>query len=83
MCKYCAGKEPLTDKVHEDGSKFDDRLSTKIEFFGSVPVLTSEYKAENFNWPFCNMLSQEQKKFLAKKWAVEIKFCPCCGKKLY
>lgn len=21
--------------------------------------------------------------FLAQKWAVAIKFCPCCGKKLY
>ena len=83
MCDYCEGRKPLTDKTYEDGSKFNDRLSTRIEFIGIVPVIVSEYKTKNFNWPFCNMLSQEQKKFLAKKWAVEIKFCPCCGKKLY
>ncbi|RGU94946.1 hypothetical protein DWW31_05205 [Clostridium sp. AF15-17LB] len=81
MCDYCEGNKPLTDKVYDDGSKFDDRLSTRIEFMGKVPVIISEYKTKNFNWPFCK-LTEEQKTFLACKWAVVIKFCPVCGRKL-
>ena len=81
MCAYCEGKKPLTDKVYNDGSKFDDRLSTRIEFLGRVPVIVSEYKEKNFRWPFCK-LTNEQKKFLAQKWSVGITYCPICGKKL-
>lgn len=55
MCDYCEGRKTLTDKVHENGSKFNDSLSTRIEFFGRVPVITSEYKTKNFNWPFCDL----------------------------
>ena len=81
MCDYCECKKPLTDKVYEDGSKFDDRLSVRIEYLGSIPIIVSEYKKKNFNWPFCK-LTEEQKDFLAKKWAVSINCCPMCGKKL-
>ncbi len=81
MCDYCEGKKPLTDKIYDDGSKFDDRLSTRIEYLGRIPMIVSEYKEENFHWSFCN-LTNEQKNFLAKKWAVEITYCPICGKRL-
>lgn len=83
MCEYCSGKQPLTDKTYDDGSKFDDRLSTRIEKLGKVPVIVSEYKKKNFHWPFCRNLTEEQKEFLSEKWAVKIKFCPMCGEKLY
>lgn len=49
MCEYCEGKTPLTDKVYDDGSKFDDRLSTRIEYFGVNPMIVSEYKKKNFD----------------------------------
>ena len=82
MCDYCEGKKPLTDKIYDDGTKFDDRLSTRIEYLGKMPILTSEYKEKNFHWPFCNKLTNEQKQFLAQTWGVEITYCPICGKKL-
>ena len=82
MCDYCGGKSPLTDKVYDDGSKFDDRLSTRIEYFGEMPMIVSEYKKKNFDWPFCKVLTEEQKGYLAEKWAVNIKYCPMCGRKL-
>lgn len=82
MCDYCEGKKPLTDKIYDDGTEFNDALSTRIEFIGNIPVIISEYKTKNFNWPFCDVLSKEQKTLLAKKWAVEIEYCPRCGKKL-
>lgn len=82
MCEYCEGKKPLTDKIYDDGSKFDDRLSTRIEYMGSVPIIISEYKAKNFHWPFCRTLTEEQRKVLAQRWAVEIIYCPICGEKL-
>lgn len=81
MCDYCEGKKPLTDKVYDDDSKFDDRLSTRIVFIGKVPVIMSEYKVKNFNWSFCRF-TKEQKEFLAQKWAVGITYCPVCGKNL-
>ncbi len=83
MCKYCEGKLPLTDKVYDDGSRFDDRLSTRIEQLGRVTMIVSEYKKKNFHWPFCRGLTETQKDFLSQKWAVPIIYCPKCGKKLY
>lgn len=82
MCDYCEGRKPLTDKVYDDGSKFDDHLSTKIAFWGNVPVIISEYKEKNFRWLFCKELTKEQKRFLAQKWAVPINYCPKCGKRI-
>lgn len=83
MCEYCEGKKPLTDKIYDDGSRFDDKLSTRIEFLGVVPMIISEYKKKNFHWIFCKNMTEEQKEFLSKKWAVPITYCPKCGKKLY
>lgn len=80
MCDYCESEKTLTDKVYDDGSKFDDRLSTRIEFIGKVPVIVSEYKEKNLELPSCR-LTKEQKAFLAQKWAVEITYCPICGKR--
>lgn len=82
MCEYCEGKSPLTDKVYDDGSKFDDRLSTRIEYLGINPMIVSEYKKKNLDWPFCKVLTEEQKRFLTKRWAVNINYCPMCGKEL-
>ncbi|MGF7011966.1 hypothetical protein M2146_002520 [Lachnospiraceae bacterium PF1-22] len=72
----------MTDKEYSDGSRFDDRLSTRIEYIGKVPVLVSEYKEKNFRWPCCKSLSEDNKRFLAQKWSVDISFCPKCGEKL-
>ncbi|NMB95179.1 MAG: hypothetical protein GYA02_00970 [Clostridiaceae bacterium] len=82
MCDYCEGKKPLTDKIYDDGSKFDDMLSTRIEYMGNIPMIVSEYKISNFHWPFCNVLTQEEKKSLSQTWAVTIEYCPKCGSKL-
>ena len=81
MCDYCDGKKPLTDKVYDDGSRFDDRLSTRIEFLGKCPMIVAEYKTPNFGWPVCKW-TEEHKQILEKKWAVNIVYCPVCGKKL-
>lgn len=83
MCEYCGGKKPLTDKVYDDGSKFDDRLSTRIDYIGKVPVIESQVKEKHFHWPFIRKsLTDEQIKFCCSKWAVQIKFCPMCGELL-
>lgn len=83
MCEFCEGKTPLTNKVYDDGSKFDDSQSTRIEYMGKMPTLVSEVKEKHFNWTFIkNKLTDEQIKFCCDKWAVVINFCPICGEKL-
>lgn len=68
MCEYCESKKPLTDKIYDDGTKFDDWLSTRIEYFGETPIIVSEYKKKNFDFPFCMFLTEDQKVCLSQTW---------------
>lgn len=80
MCEYCEGEKPLTDKVYDDGSKFDDSRGISIEYLGKMPILKAYIKPKYFSW--FKYLTDEQIKFLCGDWAVEIVYCPRCGKKL-
>lgn len=88
-CDYCNGVRPLTDKVYEDGSKFDDSRGIRIEKFGKMPILSAYVKEKYFRLTFQNGnsinkygLSDDDIKLLSSKWAVDIKYCPICGKRL-
>ena len=81
MCEYCEGKKPLTDKVYGDGTKFDDYYSTRIEHLeGLNPTLVSEIKRAAFHNYYG--LPEEVYQSFADSWAVEINYCPICGKNL-
>ncbi len=81
-CPYCSGEKPLTDKVFEDGSKFDDFQSIRIDNFGKRPLIVALTKKKYFD--SFSFLSEEQKKTLSFSSCVciEISYCPKCGRKL-
>lgn len=81
MCEYCEGKKPLTDKVYDDGSKFDDSQGMSIGYMGKMPILKAYIKPKYF-FLFRKILNDEQIKIMCGEWAVEIVYCPRCGKKL-
>lgn len=73
MCKYCSGREDISDKIFEDGSKYSDYCCRvwidNSEIFGTVlnvaPVEYHNGKREQHNIH-----------------AFYIKYCPKCGRKL-
>lgn len=73
MCKYCEGKEDISDKVYEDCSKYSDSICRvriyKSEIYGNVLEVTP-VKYEN-----C-------KKYNYRHHEFNIFFCPMCGRKL-
>lgn len=80
MCEYCEGKTPLTDKVWDDGTKFDDMQGNSIEYFGKVPMLISYIREKYFS---CfKYLTTDHIQLMTSRWAVPINYCPACGKKL-
>lgn len=83
-CAYCRMEKPLTDKVYDDGSKFDDRRGISIDRFGKIPILKAYIKPRYFRVGLTNTcgLTNEQIEMLASNWAVEISYCPICGRKL-
>ena len=84
-CAYCRMEKPLTDKVYEDGSNFDDSRGISIDKFGNIFILKAYIKEKFFKvFTHLNMfhLSEEQIKMLTNCWAVEIAYCPICGRKL-
>lgn len=81
-CPYCTGKSPLTDKLFEDGSRFDDMRSIRIQHFGKFPILVAQVRKRYFD---CfHSLTEDQKKSLAigNCFGVIISYCPICGRKL-
>ena len=79
-CEYCRGEKPLTDKIYEDGSRFDDFQGTRIEQFGTRFMLVS-YVNEKYFEHF-KTLKPEQRKYMANNWGITINFCPMCNTKL-
>ena|GEM_PF-2696594 len=79
-CEYCRGEKPLTDKVYDDGSKFDDLHGTRIEYIGKVPVMKSYINPKYFRLfqGLTKNMTDEQIQFLCCQWAIEIKCCPIC-----
>ena len=80
MCEYCEGKKPLTDKVYDDGTKFDDYCSTRVEYLEGYPTLVNEIKRAAFHNYYG--LPEEVYQGLAHSWSIEINYCPICGRKL-
>jgi hypothetical protein len=78
-CEYCNGEKPLTDKVYSDGTKFDDRQGTRIEWMGSQAMLVSYIREQYFDWP---VFKNIDKSIWADRWAVPIAYCPSCGREL-
>jgi len=83
-CEYCRCEKPLTDKVYEDGSKFDDSHGNCIEYLGKVPTIKTYIRPKYFKWfqGLTKNLTDEQVNFLCCQWVVEIGFCPICGESL-
>lgn len=73
MCKYCEGKEDISDKVYKDGSKYSDSICGvriyKSEIYGNVLEVTP-VKYEN------------GKKYNYTHHDFNINYCPMCGEKL-
>lgn len=82
-CEYCRGEKPLTDKVYDDGTRFDDLHGTRIEKIGEVPVLVSYVPPRYFDLFMGLHLSKQTKEFMSCKWAVDIDYCPKCGARLH
>ena len=72
MCKYCEGKEDISNRVFEDGSKFSDYMvRINIEnVFNEKMLVVRPVEYEN----------GERKQFM--KYRFYIRFCPMCGRKL-
>lgn len=73
MCKYCDGKEDISNKKFEDGSTYSDyimqvNIKNDLVFKWSLVVAPIEYK--------------NGKKIKNKYHHFKINFCPMCGKKL-
>jgi len=83
-CEYCRGEKPLTDKIYEDGSRFDDLHGTRIEYIGAVPVIKSYIKPKYIRTfqGLAHCMTDEQIQFMCCQWAVEINICPICGEPL-
>lgn len=72
MCKYCEGKEDISNRVFEDGSKFSDYMvRINIEnVFNEKMLVVRPVEYEN----------GERKQFM--KYTFYIRFCPMCGRNL-
>lgn len=81
-CEYCRGEKTLTDKIYEDGTKFDELRGNRIEYIGRVAWFTS-YINSKYLKMFKGVVRNDQTaKMMACKWAVDIEYCPKCGTKL-
>lgn len=73
MCKYCEGKEDISDKVYEDGSRYSDSICRvriyKSEIYGNVLEVTP-------------VMYENGKKYNYLNHGFNINYCPMCGKKL-
>lgn len=73
MCKYCEGKEDISNKTFSDGSTYSDSICEvriyKNEIYGNVLEVTP-VKYEN------------GKKYNYIHHDFNVNYCPMCGKKL-
>lgn len=72
MCEYCEGKEDISNRVFEDGSKFSDYMvRVNIEnIFDNKMLIVRPVEYHNGK--------KEQK----MKYTFYINYCPMCGRKL-
>ena len=72
MCKYCEGKEDISNKVFEDGSKFSDYMVRVWidEVFNEKVLLVSPVDYED----------GKRKQYM--KYTFYINYCPMCGRNL-
>lgn len=72
MCKYCEGKEDISNRIFEDGSKFSDYIiKVNIEkVFDEKMLIVRPVEYEN----------GERKQRM--KYVFNINYCPMCGRKL-
>lgn len=72
MCEYCEGKEDISNRVFEDGSKFSDYMvRINIEnVFNEKMLVVRPVEYEN----------GERKQFM--KYTFYIRFCPMCRQKV-
>ena len=75
-CKYCRGEKQLTDKIYEDGTRFDDSQGNHIEYYGKMPMLVSYIRPEYFRIQkeITESITDEQIELLCCSWAVDINF---------
>lgn len=72
MSKFCEGKEDISNKTFEDGSKFSDYM-VKVwidKIFNEEKLLESPAEYEN----------GERKQYM--RYVFDINYCPMCGRKL-
>lgn len=72
MCEYCEGKEDISNKIFEDGSKFSDYMVRVWidKVFDNEVLLVSPVEYEN----------GERKQYM--RYTFYINYCPMCGRKL-
>lgn len=72
MCEYCKGKEDISNKVFEDGSKFSDYvIRVWIDnVINKKMLIISPVKYEN----------GKRKHYI--KYVFDIHYCPMCGRRL-
>ena len=72
MCEYCEGKEDISNKEFEDGSKFSDYIcKVNIEnIFNEKMLIVRPVKYEN------------GKRLQYEKYCFNINYCPMCRKKI-
>lgn len=73
MCKFCEGKEDISNKIFEDGSTYSDTnckvyIQNDLIYGWCLKVAPVEYR--------------QGKKFQNIHHSFEIEYCPKCGKKL-
>lgn len=73
MCKYCEGKEDISDRVFSDGSKFSDSIC-RVRIYKS-PIFGVSLGIKPINYKNGKKIDYIEYNFL-------IKFCPMCGRKL-
>lgn len=72
MCEYCEGKEDISNRTFEDGSKFSDYI-VKVyigNIFNEKQLIVSPVEYRN----------GERQQYM--KYSFNITYCPMCGRKL-
>lgn len=72
MCKYCEGKEDISNRVFEDGSKFSDYMvKVNIEkVFNKKMLIVKPVE----------YINGEKRQVM--RYTFNINYCPMCGRKL-
>lgn len=72
MCEYCEGKEDISNKIFEDGSKFSDYMvKVNIEdIFNKKALIVRPVEYHN------------GKREQYMNYVFDINYCPMCGRQL-